>query len=209
MNRRDFDELRELLLQNERLIWSGHPRRGIFVGVNQLLAIVIGVIAISIPVIITLLNFGLFRGPKVGGIIVLFIVWYLAYSIVIKRIFDAVHRRFTVYGLTDRRAIIITGIVNRHARSVRLNTLSTIELMERSDRLGTIRCISRADGWYRKNRRKEIKPIPLFRAIVDARHVHDLLVDRSGIQPTHRVASAAGDPGDPESHVRVYKGSLP
>jgi hypothetical protein len=42
------------------------------------------------------------------------------------------------YGLTDRRAIIVSGVIGRHVTSLDLATLGEITVSERADRSGTI-----------------------------------------------------------------------
>jgi len=53
-------------------------------------------------------------------------------------IYDARRREHTFYGLTDRRAIIVSGLSRRTTQSLSLKTLSDISPAERSDMSGTI-----------------------------------------------------------------------
>jgi hypothetical protein len=53
-------------------------------------------------------------------------------------LYDARRRERTFYGLTDRRAIIISGLSQRTTQSLSLRTLGDVSLSERSDMSGTI-----------------------------------------------------------------------
>jgi hypothetical protein len=51
---------------------------------------------------------------------------------------DAIRRGKTFYGLTPRRAIIVSGILSRQVKSVDLTSLGEISVSERRDHSGTI-----------------------------------------------------------------------
>jgi hypothetical protein len=53
-------------------------------------------------------------------------------------LYDARRRERTFYGLTDRRAIIISGLSQRTTQSLSLRTLGDVSLSERYDMNGTI-----------------------------------------------------------------------
>lgn len=61
-----------------------------------------------------------------------------AYITVGRFFLDAKIREGTVYGVTDRRAIIVSGIWSREIKSLPLRTLSDITVTERTDGSGTI-----------------------------------------------------------------------
>jgi len=51
---------------------------------------------------------------------------------------DAARRARTSYGVSNERAIIISGLVQRRTESIDLRTLTEVSLTERSDRSGTV-----------------------------------------------------------------------
>jgi len=51
---------------------------------------------------------------------------------------DAATRARTFYGLTDRRAIIVSGLLSRTVKSLSLQTMTDVTLTERGDASGTI-----------------------------------------------------------------------
>ena len=51
---------------------------------------------------------------------------------------DRLYRSRLIYGITDRRAIIISGLRRRSVQSIYLSSLSTLTLEERRDGSGTI-----------------------------------------------------------------------
>jgi len=63
--------------------------------------------------------------------------------------------------------IIVEGLIDQHALSLSLDTLSNITLHKNS---GTISCIG-----HKTNKRGDMVQGSLFRLIVDAPHVYELL----------------------------------
>lgn len=177
MDTNDFSMLRSLLLPGERLLWSGYPRRGIHLRFHPQLAIIVFPIIAAALVLMTLFTISIAITGPFSSFIVIFIMWCIALFNVSAKVVDALRRRKTFYGLTQYRAIIVEGLFEQRVRSIQLATLTDITLNERADQTGTIRGKSEPDRWYRKNRRGEIKPLPFFQLIVDAHHVHDLLLD--------------------------------
>ena len=78
--------------------------------------------------------------PSVVAVTVIFLPFSLVglYMLVGRFVIDAKVRSRTFYGLTDRRIIIISGLMSRKVRTMNLRTLSDISLSEKSDRTGTI-----------------------------------------------------------------------
>jgi hypothetical protein len=177
MDTSDFYMLRSQLKQGERLIWSGYPRRGIHLRFPARLAIIVFPIVAAALVLLTLFTITIARNGPFGAFFIVAIIWYSALHVMFSKVIDALRRRNMFYGLTPYRAIIVEGRIEQRVRSVRLATLTDITLNERADLTGTIRGKSLPDQWYRKNKRGEEKPLPLFQLIVDARHVHDLILD--------------------------------
>ena len=60
------------------------------------------------------------------------------YMILGRFIHDSKKRAKTFYGLTDQRAIIISGLFSKSVKSLNLRSLSDVSLSEKSDKSGTI-----------------------------------------------------------------------
>jgi hypothetical protein len=125
------------LSAGERLLWSGRPRRGV-----RLTALD----AIGIPFSLVWCGFAVFWEvtavrSHAPGFFLLFGGFFVAMGvyIVCGRFFaDAARREKTFYGLTPRRAIIVSGRRGAQVRSIDLGSLGEISFSERPDRSGTI-----------------------------------------------------------------------
>jgi len=88
----------------------------------------------------------LWAGQPVQGLLFTGMDWYLipfsvvwlAITLVGRYIVDWMRRSATSYGVTDRRAIIISGIFSRSVHSIDFVSLTGLKLEERSDGRGTI-----------------------------------------------------------------------
>ena len=102
--------------------------------------------------------------------------------IVVGRFFvDARIRANTAYGLTDRRVVILKGLLTRSVTSLPLRNLQDVSLSERSDRSGTIH-FGRAPtfaGWYQGLHWPGTGryQVPSFEMIPEAKRVHDQLME--------------------------------
>ena len=83
----------------------------------------------------------------------------------------------TVYGLTNKRAIVMEQFRRGTVRSVPLDSLSEIAIEVEQSGKGSILCWSDASDWQYRD--KNGRPInsPLFRDIADAEHVRTLNAD--------------------------------
>jgi len=121
----------------ERLSWSGRPRRGLRLTASD---------AYLIPFSLLWCGFVVFweRSAIRMNAPVFFDLWGVpfvamgVYMVVGRFIADAVRRGKIFYGLTDRRAIIVSGVFAREVKSLDLSTLGEISVSERADRSGTI-----------------------------------------------------------------------
>lgn len=133
------NEIAQALESGESLIWSGTPRKGLMLRSSD---------AYMIPFSLLWGGFAIFwetsvlhrSGPNAAFMSVWGIPFVLAglYLIVGRFLVDAAIRARTLYGLTNRRAIIISGLFSRTINSLPLRTLTDISLRVRSDHRGTI-----------------------------------------------------------------------
>lgn len=175
------NEIAQVLDSGESLIWSGAPRRGLVLRPSD---------AYLIPFSLLWGGFAVFweagvldtNGPNSAFMSIWGIPFVLAglYLIVGRFFIDARIRARTFYGLTDRRAIIISGVFSRTINSLPLRTMTDISLQERSDRSGTI-LLSRPQpysSWSSGMRWPGMNQYstPAFEMIPNAKAVHDQLL---------------------------------
>ena len=127
----------------EKLSWAGVPQQGIvfrssdfFLIPFSLLwggfAIFWEILAITIPT------------QDAGAIAIIFPIFGIPFVVVGlyiifgRFIYDSRRRSKTFYGVTNERAIIISGGLGRSVKSINLKTMSDLTLSEKSDRRGTI-----------------------------------------------------------------------
>jgi Bacterial PH domain len=130
-------DLSAWLTAGERLLWSGRPRGGIRLQASD---------ALLIPFSLFWGGFAIFWETMVlrSNAPLFFALWGVPfvlaglYIIAGRFVVDAFGRGKTLYGLTDRRIVIVSGLFNRQVHSLPLRTLPEITLSERPDRSGTI-----------------------------------------------------------------------
>jgi Bacterial PH domain len=130
-------EMNRVLDSGESLLWSGAPPRGLLLRAGDLF---------MIPFSLLWGGFAIFweasvlrsNAPPIFSLFGVPFVLIGLYMIFGRFFVDAAMRARTFYGLTNRRAIIISGLFSRTTNSLPLRTLSDTSLRERSDGSGTI-----------------------------------------------------------------------
>ncbi|MCU0432095.1 MAG: PH domain-containing protein [Bacteroidia bacterium] len=131
------NQLKPHLIPNEVLVWSGKPKTGIIFRGSDLYLI---------PFSILWCGFAIFWETMVisSNAPFFFWIWGIPFILVglyltVGRFFiDAKKRENTVYGLTNERIIIISGIFSRNVKSLNIKTLTDVSFTEKADRSGTI-----------------------------------------------------------------------
>jgi len=169
-------ELREHLDSKESLLWTGKPKLGIVFRTYDFFMIPFSVFWCAFAVFWVILAsqgswiFALFGLPFV--IIGLFFVFG-------RFMIDAKQRQNTVYGLTENRIIIKSGIFSKSIKSLNIRTLSDIELSEKGGGIGTISLGPKNPfmpwgdgmGWW-----PGMKSSPKFEMITNARKVYNQII---------------------------------
>jgi hypothetical protein len=78
----------------------------------------------------------------------LFFIGIGIYLLIGRFFADRLYRSRLIYGVTDRRAIILSGARRRSVQSIYLSSLSALKLEERRDGSGTIYFGDRSSHWY-------------------------------------------------------------
>jgi hypothetical protein len=131
------DVIARELRRGEKLLWAGQPRGGIRLR---------GTDAFLIPFSILWTGFAvaweatvLWSGaPLVFALFGIPFVLVGLYFVFGRFLVDAKQRAKTFYGLTEERAIIVSGLLTRKCKSLDLRTAADISLTERKDGSGTI-----------------------------------------------------------------------
>ncbi len=167
------------LRPGERLLWAGHPRRGLIFRAAD---------AFIIPFSLLWAGFAIFWEAMVfvSGAPALFVAWGIPfvllglYFVFGRFAVDARMRARTYYGVTSERVVIISGLTRRAVKSLNLRTLSDVSLTEKANGFGTItfgptlpmfRWFGTpwpGGGWY---------AAPAFDLIPDARGVYDRICE--------------------------------
>lgn len=163
----------------EQLLWSGRPKQGVVFRSADLFLV---------PFTLMWAGFALFwELGAIGAGIGFFACWGMpfvlmgGYITVGRFIVDAAARRRTDYGLTNERAIIISGLFNREVRSVNLHTTSDISVTQRGNGVGTIMFgppppyAGRRRGIHWPGTTQQM--VSQFELIPDAKRVYELVRD--------------------------------
>lgn len=183
-------ELRRELEADERLLWSGFPCQGVMFRGQDILMIPFslmwGGFAIFWEATAVIDNTPLFF--KLWGIpFVLVGLWLIA-----GRFFtEAWSRARTVYGVSSRRVLIISGLFRRQTRSLELLGLSEINISERPDGSGTITfgpnpglmSLTMPRGWPGSSQYLS----PAFEGIARAREVLQIIRNAQRAAASNRV----------------------
>lgn len=130
-------DLKSNLTANEKLVWVGKPKTGILLRPSD---------TFLIPFSIFWAGFAIFWEAAVvgGGAPFLFKLWgipfvFVGLYITIGRFFvDAKKRGNTVYGITNDRIIIKSGIFSQEIKSLNIRSISDITFNQKNDNSGTI-----------------------------------------------------------------------
>jgi len=135
----DFDienELRSSLSRDEKLLWTGRPKTGVILKSNDFLLIPFSLLWRGFAV------FWEYNALRLGGgFFALFGIPFIVmglYFFIGRFFIDAWKRKNTLYGITDNRVIIKSGLFRSSIQSINIKTLSNLSFKEKSDGSGTI-----------------------------------------------------------------------
>jgi hypothetical protein len=132
------------LARGERLLWSGRALRGLRIESESLTRSVFGVFffGFSILWIHGAWTQSTSASSTQGQFFALFGVPFVLvgfYMFVGHFLWQALCRRYTEYAVTNRRVIVLSGVVNKTTRSIEYRKTPTRTLTERRDGSGTIK----------------------------------------------------------------------
>lgn len=179
------------LEEGEQLLWAGQPRQGkVLRRIDVLLvpcSLLCGAFFVFWEILVLYAVFAAKDVTAVGPAswLPFFGIPFLAfgfYLIIGRFMVDARLRSRTFYGLTNHRIIVVSGLRSRKVRSVKLDTLRGIKLVEKPDHTGLITfgpshpimLVSWSEGmpWPRAPHL-----VPAFDMIPEARKVYDQIME--------------------------------
>lgn len=131
------DEFRPHLNANERLVWAGRPKTGILFRPSDKFLIPFSIFFGGIAIFWEILAF-------VTGAPLFFKLWGIPfviiglYMLVGRFLIDAGRRASTIYGLTNERLIIRSGILRKDMRFFYIRSFAGITLYKKPDNSGSI-----------------------------------------------------------------------
>lgn len=169
-------ELQPYLNQSERLLWAGKPKAGILFRTSDLFVVPFSLLWCGFAV------FWVFMAQKAGGIFALFGVPFVViglYFVFGRFLVDARQRAGTVYGLTEDRILIRSGLFSKSLQSVNIKALTDFQYTEKKDGSGTITLGpknpmmpygSTMSGW------PGVKGMPMLDGIPNVREVYNRIL---------------------------------
>lgn len=194
------NDLRKAIAKNEKFLWTGRPRTGILLRSSDLFVIPISLLWLSIALlwIYTALKTG---GDIFGAFALLFMI--IGFYATVGRFFaDSIKRKNTVYGITDNRVIVKSGIFSRGIRLLDIKAISYLTIKEKKDGSGTISfvppelryMIFSGMGYW------PAKFPPSLEFIEEVKKVHKILIDRQ------RKLSLLDAAGSTDSRLKLVSG---
>ncbi len=179
----DFDgsAIERELDSGERLLWKGRPPGGIRLRSADMFMIPFSLFWTGIVFSAAWAAFhqsaqkGAAAAP---GLLFLIPFILVGLYILIGRFFvDAMMRARTEYAVTNRRAIIVSGLFSRNVKSIDLKTTSEIAISERGDKSGTITFGATPFGAMRRYSWSfnPASGTPAFEMIEDVRSVYRII----------------------------------
>ena len=174
-------ELSGCLEPGESLVWTGVPRQGLLLRAFDAFMIPFSLLwgAFAVFWEASVLDKGAPLFFVLGGIPFVVVAVYIT----VGRFFvDARVRANAFYGLTDRRAIIVSGVFSRTTTSLPLGTLTDISREERKDGTGTIQLGKPQPfaAWYAGIQWPGMAKYqtPAFELITDVKRVYAQLIEK-------------------------------
>lgn len=130
------NELRDTLSRNEKILWTGRPKTGIIFRAYDIVVIPFSLLWFGFAI------FWEYNVLKMGvGFMALFGLPFIVTGLYISvgRFFvDVFKRKHTIYGITDNRVVIKSGMFIKSIKSFNIKTISDLTFKEKADGSGTI-----------------------------------------------------------------------
>lgn len=172
------NELRPSLSTGERLLWTGRPKKGILFRSSDTymipFSLLWGGFAVFWETTVVVTDAPFFF--KLWGIPFVLVGLYM----IVGRFFvDAKKRANTIYGITEDRIIIKSGLFSKDIKSLNIRTLSDITFHQKNDSSGTI-TLGPTDSRYAMMQGMEwpgVKQAPRLEFIEEVKKVYDKIIE--------------------------------
>ena len=132
------DELRSHLDPREKLLWAGRPAQRIVLTREVWYFIPLSVVWLGIVGFIFWAELNRKTPDRIALFVTACMLAFGIYIFIGRFVADLWSRSRLIYGVTDRRAIVLSGVRRRSVQSIYLSSVSSLKLEERRDRSGTI-----------------------------------------------------------------------
>ena len=128
----------------ERLLWAGMPKQGLVFRRSDIFMIPFSLMWGGFAIFWEIGVLNAMPDEKAGAPGLIFSLFGIPfvliglYMILGRFIYDSRTRKKTFYGLTDQRAVIVSGLFNKRVKSLNLKTMTDVSLSEKADGCGTI-----------------------------------------------------------------------
>jgi hypothetical protein len=173
------NELQQELGRDEKLLWTGKPNSGVIFQAYDLFLIPFSLFWCGIIIV----TFFSAIQKSSNAFSLLFMTPFLAagiYLLIGRFLLDARRRKNTIYGITESRIILKSGIVVRNIKSFNIKALSDFTLREKRDGTGSIligpmeprnMLFNSMGGWPGVSRS------PSLESIEDVRKIYNLIFE--------------------------------
>jgi hypothetical protein len=162
------------LSRGETLLWSGQPKQGLVFRLGDLYFVfVLGFTAFWLYMLTNTPAF-----PRIFLVAAVSTVLFALYMNTARYFVNSKQRAKTYYGVTNERAIIVSGLFSKQVKSLPLKFMTDISIDEKRDGTGTIKFgPSEPSGSWLTNMfsRKEEIVYPSFDLIQDAKRVYEMI----------------------------------
>jgi hypothetical protein len=127
----------------ERLLWAGTPKQGVIFRGSDIFMVPFSLLWGGFAIFWEIMVLQI-PSEKAGAVSIVFPLFGIPfvliglYLIFGRFIYDSKKRAKTFYGLTDQRAIIVSGLFSRGVKSLNLKTMSDVSLSEKANGYGSI-----------------------------------------------------------------------
>ena len=168
--------LANVLQPGEKILWEGRAQRGLMLRSQD---------AYLIPFSIMWCGFAIFwefHAVRTAKAVPFFTLWggmfvvIGLYFVIGRFIVDAVVRAGTIYGVTNHRVLISSGLFGRETRSIFLSMLPEMRISQKADGGGTIKFGPDPADYRRRIAVWTGSLVPSFEGIDDVAAVHGLIL---------------------------------
>lgn len=168
-------EIIEQIQGDERLLWADKPATGIKFRSTDIFIFIFSVLWLSFSLFWTYMAMDASIFFAMFGIPFILVGIHLLFG---RFIFDALSRKNTVYGLTNKRIIQKSGLFKVHYKSVFLDSLPSLSYTEKPNGSGDIN-FGHTLGSFKNSKDSNRGDFPLVRIefIPNVRSVHNKIAD--------------------------------